>query len=612
MQPSFLSGVPAALWLAVVLLAGLALLLGWLLGSAAARRGAADEARQRMDEERAIAARSADDARADGRRQAELAAETQLVLLRDRIESAERARAGQQADFLALRAQADQWRAELDAARDDRAQLTERAARVPVLDAALARAQEEATRLQGLMTQLRGEASGLESALAAEREALTALRAERAELHVAREALHAQVGKLSGEVAEVTTRLDAERQQSQEKLALLQAASDAMKNEFKMLATDILEEKSKRFTEQNAANLGQLLDPLRTRLQDFQGKVELFYDTEGKQRSALQQQVTQLMEMNRVMSEEAKNLTQALKGSNKAQGNWGELILERVLEASGLRRGFEYHVQQSHADAEGRRQIPDVIVHLPEDRKLVIDAKVSLIAYEQCVRAEADDVRTAAQARHLQSVRQHIKGLSAKNYQELYALKSLDFVLMFIPVEPAFMLAISADDQLFMDAWQRNVLLVSPSTLLFVVRTVEYLWRQEAMSQNAQAISDRGKELYNKLAAFVDDLEDVGKAIERAQKAYGLAYGKLAGGKGNAIRQAEMLKQLGVKPTKQFSSAALQGNAAEEGEGDGVAALGPRSRLPAAPPLDLGGVPASASEGPAPSLFDSGAGSADG
>jgi DNA recombination protein RmuC len=563
-------------WIAAALIAGIAMLLGWLLGSSGARRAAGDQAREQIDEARALAARSVEEARAEGRRSAELAAEAQLALLKDRIASAERERVQQHTEFLALRTQADQWRSELDTARDDRAQLTERAARVPVLDAALAHAQDEAVRLNGLMTNLRGEASGLQSALAGEREALATLRSERADLHTAREALHGQVGSLRGEVAELTTRLDAERGQSQEKLALLQAAGDAMKNEFKTLATDILEEKSKRFTEQNATNLGQLLDPLRTRLQDFQGKVELFYDNEGKQRSALQQQVTQLMDLNRVLSDEARNLTQALKGSNKAQGNWGELILERVLEASGLRRDFEYYVQQSHPDAEGRRQIPDVIVHLPEERKLVIDAKVSLLAYEQCVRAETDEARAAAQARHLQSVRQHIKGLSAKNYQELYSLKSLDFVLMFIPVEPAFMLAIQADDQLFMDAWQRNVLLVSPSTLLFVVRTVEYLWRQEAQSQNAQAIADKGRDLYNKLAAFVDDLEDVGKAIDKAQKAYGLAYGKLVGGKGNAIRQAEMLKQLGVKPTKNFSAGALEGNAAEE-QGDGERDGGARS-----------------------------------
>ena len=549
------------LWIAGFLLAAVALLLGWLVG--AAMGGAS--ARRQLDE-----------ARAEARRAAELSADAtyrpQIELLKERAESAQLERAALHTEFLALRAQADQWRGELDGARDDRAQLSERAARVPVLDAALLRAQEEAARLQALMTQLRGEASGLQSALAGEREASASLRAERGDLHTAREALHAQVGKLSGEVAEVTTRLDAERRQSQEKLALLQAAGDAMKHEFKTLATEILEEKSKRFTEQNATNLGQLLDPLRTRLHEFQGKVELFYDSEGKQRSALQQQVTQLMDMNRVMSEEAKNLTQALKGSSKAQGNWGELILERVLEASGLRRGFEYHVQQSHVGEDGRRSIPDVIVHLPEDRKLVVDAKVSLLAYEECVRAESDDQRAAAQKRHLLSVRQHIDGLSGKNYQRLYTLKSLDFVLMFVPVEPAFMLAISADEQLFMDAWQRNVLLVSPSTLLFVVRTVAHLWRQEAQSRNAQEIAKRGAELYDKLAAFVGDLENVGKALDKAQGAYGDAFRKFRGGNGNAIRQAEMLKKLGVKPTKAFSAAALDGNAVGESDGPGEAA----------------------------------------
>ncbi len=364
--------------------------------------------------------------------------------------------------------------------------------------------------------------------------------------------------RLQSEVAELGTRLDAERSQAQEKLTLLLDAKEALSNQFRSLASDILEEKSKRFAEQNQTSLGLLLDPLKTRLQEFQGKVEQYYDTEGKERSALGQQVSQLLQLNKALSDDAKNLTMALKGSAKSQGNWGELILERVLEASGLRQGFEYDVQESHAREDGSRAQPDVVVHLPQDRHLVVDAKVSLVAYEEYVSADDDIPRAVALKRHTDSVRAHIRGLSEKNYQALYGLKSLDFVLMFVPVEPAFMLSVSQDNQLFMDAWNKNVLLVSPSTLLFVVRTVAHLWHQEAQSRNAQEIAKRGAELYDRLCAFVGDLEKVGERLRQAQDAYSDAFSKLSTNKGNVIRQAQMLKELGVKPTKSLSAGLVE------------------------------------------------------
>jgi DNA recombination protein RmuC len=364
--------------------------------------------------------------------------------------------------------------------------------------------------------------------------------------------------ELQTQVSELDTRLDAERSQSSEKLALLVDAKEALSNQFKSLASDILEEKSKRFAEQNQASLGQLLDPLKTRLKEFQGKVELFYDTEGKERSALVQQVSHLMQLNQTLSDDAKNLTRALKGSAKSQGNWGELILERVLEASGLRKGVEYDVQESHGREDGSRAQPDVVIHLPQDRHLVVDAKVSLVAYEEHASADDDLQRAAALRRHLDSVRAHIRGLSEKNYQALYGLKSLDFVLMFVPIEPAFMLSVAQDNQLFMDAWNKNVLLVSPSTLLFVVRTVAHLWHQEAQSRNAQEIAKRGAELYDRLCAFVADLEKVGERLRMAQDSYGEAMAKLGTNKGNVIRQAQMLKELGVKPTKSLPASLVE------------------------------------------------------
>lgn len=378
------------------------------------------------------------------------------------------------------------------------------------------------------------------------------LETEKENLAALRDQLVAERQRLSNQVAELAAELEAERSQSAEKIALLKNAEEQLSNRFKALASEILEDKSKRFTEQNQTNLNQLLEPLKVRIAEFQGKVQEVYVQEGKDRSALAEQVKQLMALNHQLSKDAHNLTSALKGQAKAQGNWGELILERVLEASGLRKGHEYDVQESHTRADGSRAQPDVVVHLPEERHLIVDAKVSLTAYEEHANAETDHQREAAVRRHLDSVRAHVRELSEKNYQQLYGLQSLDFVLMFIPVEPAFMLAISQDADLWQDAWKRNVLLVSPSTLLFVVRTVAHLWRQEQQSRNAQEIANRGAELYDKLAGFVGDMETLGDRLDQAKRAYDGVLNKFSTGRGNVIRQAEMLKELGVKPAKQL------------------------------------------------------------
>ena len=420
-------------------------------------------------------------------------------------------------------------------------------------EASLAQQAQAGAQLAAAQERVRG--------LEAERLALLAeLQQGRGELQMAQE----HTSHLQTQLAAQATQLEAERRAAHDKLALLAEAREALSHQFKSLANDILEEKSRRFAEQNQQSLGQLLDPLRSRLADFQGRVEQFYDAEGKQRSALSQQVHQLMQLNQTLSEDAKNLTQALKGSTKAQGNWGELILERVLESAGLRKGFEYDVQENHLRADGSRAQPDVVIHLPENRHLVIDAKASLLAYEEWAHADDEAVRAGAQRRHLDSVRQHIKGLAERNYQQLYALQSLDFVLMFVPIEPAFMLAVTADNQLYSDAWNRNVLLVSPSTLLFVLRTVAHLWRQEAQTRNAQEIAQRGADLYDHLTAFVEELEKVGKNLGQAQDAYQKAFNKLSKNRGNVIRRAEMLKELGIKPAKALPPALVE---AARGEG---------------------------------------------
>ena len=431
-----------------------------------------------------------------------------------------------------------------------------------------AAAQAQAQREAGLAQQAQAGAQ-----LAAAQERVRGLESERlallAELQQDRGALQMaqeHASQLQTQLAAQATQLEAERRAAHDKLALLTEAREALTHQFKSLASDILEEKSRRFAEQNQQSLGQLLDPLRSRLADFQGRVEQFYDAEGKQRSALAQQVHQLLQLNQALSEDARNLTQALKGSTKAQGNWGELILERVLESAGLRKGFEYDVQENHLRADGSRAQPDVVIHLPEDRHLVIDAKASLLAYEEWAHADDEAVRAGAQRRHLDSVRQHIKGLAERNYQQLYALQSLDFVLMFVPIEPAFMLAVTADNQLYSDAWNRNVLLVSPSTLLFVLRTVAHLWRQEAQTRNAQEIAQRGADLYDHLTAFVEELEKVGKSLGQAQDAYHKAFNKLSKNRGNVIRRAEMLKELGIKPAKALQPALVEAARGEEAD----------------------------------------------
>jgi DNA recombination protein RmuC len=265
------------------------------------------------------------------------------------------------------------------------------------------------------------------------------------------------------------------------------------------------------------------------------------------------------MALNQNLSEDAQNLTRALKGSSKTQGTYGEVILERVLEESGLRRGHEYVVQESHTREDGTRAILDVIIQLPQGRSLVVDSKLSLNAYQEFAVTENEGDRAAAGKRHLESVKGHIKGLSEKNYQALYSLKSLDFVLLFVPIEPAFMLAVTSNRDLFMDAYRRNVLLVSPSTLLFVVRTVAHLWRQEAQSRNAQEIARRGAELYDKFVGFVADMESLGNRLKQAQSDFDDAHGKLTSGRGNLVSQAQKLRQLGVKPKNSLKPALVEG-----------------------------------------------------
>ncbi len=355
--------------------------------------------------------------------------------------------------------------------------------------------------------------------------------------------------------AQLATTLDQERSRSQEQLALLNEAREQLSLQFKALANEILEEKSRKFAEQNQVSLGHLLNPLQERIQSFQSKVEEVYVNESKDRSALAEQVKMLTLLNNTLSADTQNLTLALKGDRKAQGNWGEIILDEVLEKAGLQRGRHYDRQTSVRSEDGQSHvIPDVVVRLPGEgeRHLVVDSKLTLPDYRAFADADSEDERQAALKRHLTAMRAHMKGLSEKNYQSLYGLKSLDFVVMFVPLEPAFMLAVTNDRELFQHAWEKNILLVSPSTLLFVVRTVAYLWRQEDLGRNALEISRRGGELYDKLVGFVADLQQVGERLQQAQDSYATARRKFSEGPGNLIGQAEKLRKLGVKPSKKL------------------------------------------------------------
>lgn len=370
-----------------------------------------------------------------------------------------------------------------------------------------------------------------------------------------RQSLQNALAAKEADNARLSTELANERQNAGEKIKLLQESREELSNQFKTLAQEILEQKSKVFTEQNQANLSNLLHPIREKFTEFQQKVTELREQGIESSAALKTQIEGLSNLNAQLSKEASNLVSALKGSSKTQGDWGEFILEQILDSAGLRKGEQYKVQQTFAgeqDGEKRKFRPDVILCLPEGKNLVIDSKISLNAYSEYSSATDDAVREAALKQHLAAVHNHIRELSGRNYHKLYDLQSIDFVVMFVPIEPAYMLALAHDNNLWQKAWEQNVLLVGPSTLLFVVRTVAELWRQEQQSRNAQSIADRGAELYDKLAAFVKDLEDVGKNIDKAKTSFNEAYKKLYLGKGNAIRQAEMLRELGVKSTKQL------------------------------------------------------------
>ncbi|MCC8411001.1 DNA recombination protein RmuC [Mucilaginibacter sp. UR6-1] len=344
----------------------------------------------------------------------------------------------------------------------------------------------------------------------------------------------------------------AQQEKLQEQKTDIEQTRQHFQREFENVAEKLLKEKSKEFIDVNKTNLDHILGPLKENLKVFEEKVDKVYNMEAAERNTLKGVITQLMELNRQISDEAQNLTKALKGDNKRQGNWGEVILERVLERSGLVRDQEYRIQASMTTNENMRLQPDVVIDLPDEKHLIIDSKVSLVAYERLVNSESEEERKLYSKAHIESIRSHVHNLSSKNYHDLYQINSPDFVLLFIPIESSFSIAVQIDAELFSDAWDKRVVIVSPSTLLATLRTIASMWKQERQNRNVLEIARLSGEMYDKFVGFVTDMESIGKNIKQSQDAYDKALNKLTDGRGNLTITAEKIKKLGAKANKQI------------------------------------------------------------
>jgi DNA recombination protein RmuC len=413
------------------------------------------------------------------------------------------------------------------------------------------------------LRQLLSETQHQQARLQGEREPLQRqLLQERQQLDEARQLLQ-QRGE---QLAVLQTRLDEQQRENRENRQLLVQAQEQLRQQLRNLAQDILDEKGRQFEQRHSASLQTLLSPLRDQLQEFRRTIETVHTDEVRERVSLKQQLEQLHQQSQRLNDEAGQLARALKGDNRQQGSWGELVLERLLEQSGLRQGSEYELQSSMRDADQRLQRPDVVVHLPEGRDLVIDSKVSLVAFERYCNAADAASREQALREHVAAVRQHIGGLAAKDYSALPGLRSLDFVLLFLPIEAALIAALQADPALFDLAFERRVAVVGPTTLLASLRTIEHLWRYERQNQNAQAIASRAGAIHDKLRGFVADMEKIGVQIAALDQSYQSAMGRLCLGKGNLISQAQRFVDLGVKVAKPLPPAILERAELEQAE----------------------------------------------
>ncbi|MFN2492889.1 MAG: DNA recombination protein RmuC [Pyrinomonadaceae bacterium] len=361
--------------------------------------------------------------------------------------------------------------------------------------------------------------------------------------------LQSESSSLLTKLTAVEVRLSEQQRAFEEKLAF----KDVLEVEFKNLANEILEEKSRRFTDQNRLNLDSLLTPLGNQIKDFKARVDEVYEKESQQRVSLRDSIEGLRGLSERMNQDALDLTKALKGQSKTLGNWGEFILEEILQKAGLVKDREYSVREFLVAEDGKRSAPDVIVKLPEDRHLIIDSKLNLVSYTRYCAADEEAECRLELKKHIAGIREHLRELDRKAYQDHYQLKSLDFVLMFVPLEPAFIVAVREDVQLFDDAFAKRIVIVCPSTLLATMRTVRNIWRQEQQKRNVLEIADQAGALYDKFVGFVADLKEIGKRLKQAQHSYDDAHKKLVSGPGNLVRQAEQVRELGAKTTKRLS-----------------------------------------------------------
>ncbi|PMY45218.1 DNA recombination protein RmuC [Pseudomonas chlororaphis] len=426
----------------------------------------------------------------------------------------------------------------------------------------------------GLNAQLdacRDEISDLGHANAVKQADLAAVRREVELLQIerdnARDAAHAwnlerankeaELRRLDAQAASLNAELREQQESHQQRLSDLQGSRDELRAQFAELAGKIFDEREQRFAENSQQRLGQLLDPLKERIQSFEKRVEESYQAEARERFSLGKELERLQQLNLRLSDEATNLTRALKGQ-KTQGNWGELILERVLEHAGLEKGREYQTQVSLKGPDGERFQPDVLIMLPGDKQVVVDSKVSLTAYQQFVAADDEVIGQAALKQHVLSLRNHVKGLAGKDYKRLEGLHSLDFVLLFVPIEAAFSAALQAEPNLFQEAFDRNIVIVSPTTLLATLRVIDSLWKQERQSQNAREIAERAGWLYDKFVLFIQDLDEVGNRLQQLDKAYSAARNKLTEGRGNLVSRSEQLRLLGARASKSLPADLLE------------------------------------------------------
>ena len=368
---------------------------------------------------------------------------------------------------------------------------------------------------------------------------------------------------LNAELSRRNTEFENLQQQNLKRDEELAKQQEQLRKDFELMASKILDEKSEKFTLQNKENIKNILNPLEEKIKTFEKKVEDNQKESISMHSALKEQLLGLKDLNQQMAKEATNLTKALKGDSKTQGNWGELVLERVLEKSGLEKDREYFVQQNFQLEDGTRAMPDVVLHLPDSKKMIIDSKVSLTDYERLVNADNDE-RDAFLKAHVNSIKRHVDQLSAKNYQDLYDIESPDFVLMFIPIEPAFAVAINEDNTLYNKAFEQNIVIVTPSTLLATLRTIDTMWNNEKQQQNAIEIARQAGALYDKFEGLVTDLTGVGKKIDAAKNDYASAMNKLVEGKGNLITRVENIKKMGAKAKKSLPESIIKRASEEE------------------------------------------------